>query len=326
MKRSLEPSILTGTALLLTTLLLLPALAYAERFEDSESANERRSQWMFVSPVGALFKLLPTLDPDEPTLRFASLGGRKEATAGGQFIVAGRRSSALDVSINLSGFIALINFDDQQAMPWQSFRGYMGINTIWRSRWLDERLLPRGGELFLELGFYHESDHAVSLDSFSYHYLRNPMAPFDNGNFSSFEFFKLRLRHQHRFLSGRIVWTNALGVRAFTPSINPWAHRDLRYAVSAETRCSVGLVRRLHAFFGLFYESLANDFVSRDHNFQYDLDGTSLRYLLMEWGFALRSRGGQSLLLSLTFSRSNGRGLDFAEMRTEWGWSLRGHL
>lgn len=315
-----------GTLLLLTSFFLSPALARAERQVDSESTDERRSQWMFVSPVGALFRLLPTLDPDEPTLRFASLGGRKEAMAGGQFIVAGRRNSALDVSINLSGFIALINFDDQQAMPWQSFRGYLGVNTIWRSRWLDERLLPHGGELYFELGFYHESDHAVSFDDFSYHFLRNPFAPFDNGNFSSFEFVKLRLRHQHRFLSGRLVWTNALGIRAFTPSFNPGDQRELRYAVSAETRCSVGLVRHLHAFFGLFYESLANDFVSRDNNFRFDLDGTPLRYLFMEWGIALRSRGGQSLLLSLTFSRSHGRGIDFADMRTEWGWSLRGHL
>lgn len=326
MRRSIYPAICEAPILLLAVLLLTPCLAHGEHREVLENSGDGRSRWIFVSPVGALFRLLPTLDPDEPTLRFASLGGRKEATAGGQFIVAGRRNAVLDMSINLSGFIALINFDDQQAMPWQSFRGYMGINTIWRSRWLDERLLPRGGELYLELGFYHESDHAVSLDAFSYRYLRIPTAPFDNGNFSSFEFFKLRLRHQHRFLSGRLVWTNALGIRAFTPSINPLDHRELRYSVSAETRCSVGLVRRLHTFFGLFFESLANDFVSRDNNFRYDLDSTSLQHLLMEWGIALRSRSGQSLLLSLTFSRSNGRGLDFAEVRTEWGWSLRGHL
>jgi hypothetical protein len=228
--------------------------------------------------------------------------------------------------LTFGGFLALVNIDEYQAMPWQTYRANMGINTIWRSRRLDERVLPDDGSFILELGFFHESDHAASVDAFRDRFLLTPGDRFDNGNFSAYEYFKLRLRYEQRFLDERVALLNAIGGRFFTPSFNPGDRRELLAAFNVETRGSFRLVSRLFAFLGIYYELVGNRFSSAANDMRYSLEETPLHYLIVETGFSWRSRGGHSFQISFLYSRSHGRGLDFTLLRPNLGLMIRGQL
>jgi len=308
------PSLIIFTA----ALLLARPSGAQQRSEDAE--------WHFGAPVGDLIPLMPSADPDEPGFRLTYYGARAEAMVGGQLVLFGRSSPKVDFALALGSFLALANLDDRSALPWETLRAGLGGNILLRSRWLEAQIMPPQSALILELGYFHESDHAVSESRYRTRFLSDPSSEFDNGNFSSFEHFKVRLRYQQRIAGDRISLLVAVGGRFFTPSMNSDDRRKLVAAFSGEARFSVRLVSRLFAFVAGFYELLGNDFDGALEGFSAHLEGDLLHYLLAEAGIAYRPAGGHMISLSAIFNRSNGRGIDFPDLRTEWGVGLRGSL
>jgi hypothetical protein len=290
------------------------------------AARAERGQWQFISTAGRTFELLPSSDPDEPALRLSFLGGKLEAMSGTSLVIAARRSRRLTFGITLPAFIALLNFSEDNAMPWQTFRGSLGLGVIFRPERPFGRPPPPGGALVIEAAYIHESDHAVDLDGYRLTFVEYPYLTFDNGNFSSYEWLKLRVRYQQRLAGDRVRLLGAVGYRYFTPSINPGDRRELEHSFSLEARGWVRLVRRLSFHFGAYAEVLANGFSSAANRIRADLERDPLLTFLVEAGLTVSEFRGRSFQVSFLYSNSNGRGLCFPVRRSELGVSLQIHL
>ena len=262
----------------------------------------------------------PRADPDQPSLRYGLHGGRWKAMAGAGVVLAGVESDRLRLGLALDGFIELINFDHGEPVPWESYRANVGFEVLAESPALARALLPPGGRLYLAVGWFHESDHAANEQGYVAQYLapqsflpgQGSIYPsLDNGNFSSYEYVKLRAVYRQPLLRGRLTAQSALGARLFPGAIDPGSIRALRAAVLAEARLTVRVSDGVRPFASAYYELLANDFVAQDHGFRFGLERTPLRYEIVHLGVDLVSAGGGIWSPYLSYSSSHGRGIDF---------------
>jgi hypothetical protein len=262
----------------------------------------------------------PRADPDQPSLRYGLHGGRWKAMAGAGVVLVGVESGRLRIGLGLDGFIELINFDHGEPVPWESYRANVGFEVLAESPALSRALLPRGGRLSLAVGWFHESDHAANQDGYVEQYLvpreslsgkRLIYPSLDNGNFSSYEYVKVRAVYRQPLLGDRLTAQTALGARLFPGTIDPDSIRGLRAGLLAEARLMVRVSEGFHPFASAYYELLANDFVAKDHGFRFGLDRTPLLYEIVHLGVDLVSAGGGICSPYLSYSRSHGRGIDF---------------
>jgi hypothetical protein len=262
----------------------------------------------------------PRADPDQASLRYGLHGGRWKAMLGAGVVLVSVESDRLRLGLALDGFVELINFDKGEPVPWESYRANVGFEVLAESPSLSRALLPPGGRLTLALGWFHESDHAANQDGYIKEYLVEPsflsgkglISPsLDNGNFSSYEYVKLRAGYRQPLLGGRLTAQSALGARLFPGTIDPGSIRGLRAAVLAEARLTVRVSEGVRPFASAYYELLANDFVARDHGFRFGLDRMPLRYEIVHLGVDLVSAGGGICSPYVSYSSSNGRGIDF---------------
>lgn len=262
----------------------------------------------------------PRADPDQPSLRYGLHGGRWKAMAGAGVLLVGVESDRLRLGLALDGLIELVNFDRGEPVPWESYRANVGFEVLAESPTLARALLPPGGRLTLALGWFHESDHAANQQSYVDQYLAPPSYPsgqgaleasLDNGNFSSYEYVKLRAVYRQPLFHGRLTAQSSLGARLFPGAIDPGSIRTLRAAAIVEARLTVRAGEGAHPFASAYYELLANDFVARAHGFRFGLDRTPLRYAIVHLGVDLVSASGGIWSPYLSYSSSNGRGIDF---------------
>jgi hypothetical protein len=261
----------------------------------------------------------PRADPDQPSLRYGLHGGRWKAMAGAGVVLAGIESDRLRLGLALDGFIELINFDRGEPVPWESYRANVGFEVLAESPTLARALLPPGGRLYLAVGWFHESDHAANEQGYVAQYLApqsflpggSIYPSLDNGNFSSYEYVKLRAVYRQPLLRGRLTAQSALGARLFPGTIDPDSIRALRAAVLAEARLTVRVSEGVRPFASAYYELLANDFVAQAHGFRFGLDRTPLRYEIVHLGVDLVSAGGGIWSTYVSYSSSHGRGIDF---------------
>lgn len=255
----------------------------------------------------------PSSDPDRAQLRYGILGGRWQAMGGGGVVLVGGPLANLRAAVALEGFIELVNFTQEEPVPWESFRANIGFNTLFEAPDLARALLPAGGRLQLAIGWFHESDHAANLDGYLRDYLASVAAypDFDNGNFSAYEYVKVRLAWQQALWGERVTTHTAVAARLFPPPINPGSLREMRGGFSAETRVSVRATDALHPFLASYFELVFNDFVAAREGFRGGLDAEPLRYRTVSAGLDVRSASGATMSPELVFSSSHGRGVDF---------------
>ncbi len=255
----------------------------------------------------------PSSDPDRAMLRYGILGGRWQAMGGGSVVLAGGDLGEVRAGVALAGFVELVNFTQEEPVPWESFRANIGLDTLFEAPRLTRAILPAGGRLYLTLGWFHESDHAANLDGYKRDFLTNVASypDFDNGNFSSYEYVKLRVAWQQEHLCGRLTTLVGLGGRFFLPSINPGSLREMQGSFSAETRLRLRATDKLSPFVASSFELVWNDFVAAQHGFRGGLDAEPLRYRTLSAGLDIRSAGGAVAIPELVFSSSHGRGVDF---------------
>lgn len=257
----------------------------------------------------------PRADPDQPALRYALHGLRWKAMAGDSVVLAGVTSDALRIGLSLDGFIELVNFDTGFPVPWQSYRANIGFNLLAESPRLSRALLPAGGRLQISLGWFHESDHVADLDSYLAQYVSPRVlaagAWFDNGDFSSYEYIKLRAAVRQPLLGGRLTTMAALGARVFPKTIDPYSIRALRASALAEARVTARVTEGVRPFVSAYFELLESGFSAREEAFSFGLERAPLRYAIVNLGVDLVSRSGSIVSLFASYSRSHGRGVDF---------------
>jgi hypothetical protein len=256
----------------------------------------------------------PSSDPDNAMLRYGILGGRWAAMGGQRLVLVGGTLGGLRAAISLEGFIELVNFTDEQPVPWESFRANIGFDTLWEAPRLAAAILPPGGRLHLSLGWFHESDHAANLGRYMRDYLAGFtfFSRFDNANFSAYEYVKLRVGWQQALWGGRITTQTTLGARFFPPPINPGSIRAMRWAFLSDVRVSARATDALRPFVAGYFELVGNDFDAAREGFRGGEGREPLRYRTISAGLDLRAAGGAVVSPEIVYSSSHGRGIDFA--------------
>lgn len=262
----------------------------------------------------------PRADPDQPSLRYGFHGGRWRAMGGGDVALVTLASDALRIGLALGGFIELVNFNQGEPVPWESYRANIGFDVLAESPRLSRALLPPAGRIHLAVGWFHESDHAANLDGYFAKYLAPRSFPggfgsftpsLDNANFSAYEYVRIRAVYRQPLWGGRLTAQSALGARLFPEPINPGSLRAMRAAILVETRLAAQISAGVRPFVAAYFELVDNDFVARDHGFQFGLNRTPLRYTIVNLGLDMVSAGGAIVSPYVTYSRSHGRGIDF---------------
>jgi hypothetical protein len=180
----------------LLTALYVVASASQARADETWASRAWRVQTLVT--VHRFIPDEPRADPDQPSLRYGFHGGRWRAMGGGGIALVTLESDALRLGLALDGFIELVNFNQGEPLPWESYRANIGFDFLTESPRLSRALLPPGGRIHLAVGWFHESDHAASLDYYKAHYLSFPggfgsiIPSLDNANFSSYEYVKIR--------------------------------------------------------------------------------------------------------------------------------------
>lgn len=316
----------------LTPLMAAIVTVSAPSARAEEPGGPRASRVETLMSVRRFLADAPRADPDQPSLRYSFQSGRWRAMGGGGVVLVALESDALRLGLALDGFIELVNFDEGEPVPWESYRANIGFDMLAESPRLSRALLPPGGRIYLSIGWFHESDHAANLSGYEAQYLAprslpgdfGPSSPsFDNGNFSAYEYVKIRAVYRQPLLGGRLIVEEALGARLFPEPINPGSIRLMRSAILAEPRLAVQISAGVRPFVSAYFELLDNGFVAREHGFHYGLDQTPLRYTVAHLGVDLVGAGGAVVSPYMTYSSSHGRGVDFPRFfGSELGFGL----
>jgi hypothetical protein len=296
---------------------VIAALAVSSSVRAEEAPGARAWSVETLVTVHRFTGDAPRADPDQPALRYGLYGLRWKAMAGDGVVLVGLTSDTLRLGLALDGFVELVNFDTGYPVPWESYRANIGLDLLAESPRLSRALLPRGGQLQLSLGWFHESDHAANLSGYVAEFLTprgffaGSVASFDNADFSSYEYVKLRGVYRQPLWGGRLTTTSALGARLFPKAIDPGTLRAMHAAVLAEGRLAVRATEGVRPYASAYFELASNGFSARANGFSQGGEGEPLRYAIVNLGVDLVSRSGAIFSPSLTYSRSYGRGVDF---------------
>lgn len=307
--------LLARAALAAPLVLAVLAAASPIRAEEAGGTPARRVETLVT--VHRFTGDEPRADPDQPSLRYGLYGLRWKAMAGEGVVLVGLTSETLRLGLALDGFVELVNFDTGYPVPWESFRANIGLDLLAESPRLSRAILPRGGQLQLSLGWFHESDHAANLTDYVAQYLApsgsfaGAVASFDNANFSSYEYVKLRGSYRQPLWGGRLTTTSTLGARLFPKAIDPGTLRAMHAAVLAEGRLTVRATEGVRPYASAYFELVGNGFSARANGFSRSADREPLRYAIVSLGVDLVSRSGAIFSPFVTCSRSHGRGVDF---------------
>jgi hypothetical protein len=194
----------------------------------------------------------------------------------------------------------------------------VGFELLVGSPRLSRALLPEGGALHLGLGWFHESDHVAAQGAYANEFLtpvrigglqREPS--FDNGNFNSFEYVKIRAAYRQPYLDERLSLEFAVGSRLFPSPIDSLAHRGQCLSALIESRVTIRATSTLHPYWAGYFEFVKNDFVARQAGFAFDLERAPARFVILDLGLDLVSQNGAIFGPYLRYSNSFGRGVDF---------------
>lgn len=307
-------------ALRAVTSALLAAAALAVESPARADGGAGSGGWQFewLVTVHRFINDEPRADPDQASLRYGLHGLRWKAMAGDGIVLAAVTSDTLRLGLALHGFIELVNFNTGYPVPWESYRANVGMELLAESPRLNRALLPRGGQLQLSVGWFHESDHVANLNAYIADYVRSSpytfataLSSFNNGEFSSYEQVKLRAVYRQPLWAGRLTAMTALGTRLFPKPIAPHSVRAMHAAVLAEGRLTLRITSAVRPFVSTYFELVGNGFRAQAQGFNYGADAQPLRYAILNLGVDLVGKGGTMVSPFFTYSRSHGRGVDF---------------
>lgn len=256
-------------------------------------------------------------DPDEPRFSYGTIGPRSRSTFGSHLGLVGFRTQEHRIILALSPLLELSNISGQP-ISWQSFRANVGLNVLWSPPLAHRR------RLVVHTGFFHESDHVADLETYRESFLADPVAPLDNGNFSSFEYLKVRGDFSQGWLVARglpLTLVVSPGLRVFTPNFNRGDSRGDVLAVQNEIRFDVAWLPQVSTWVAAYGEIGLRNFEQTDlYRAAHSGPPVSRRLLL---GVTARHRGPARFVFQIGYDNSNGRGVDF--MR-RWGHAVTAEI
>ena len=237
-----------------------------------------------------------TAEPDAANHNIKITEGHLSARLGQSLALVSSKQQEHWWAILAEPFVELHNFQTGEAVPWQ----------LWRAQFSLGALLGRG-PLSLELSYVHESDHATDVAFITKHSNLKPEF-FDNRSLRSFEYFKVAPAFTSQ--SSWLLWQIRPVGRIYTIPLNSSASRNLKWALGSEARAGYKVNNGFVLWLGGYYELIQTDYISKQNDYATPLPGDlwyRTVFLAASW------QSNSRIELSLGYTDSNGRGLDFLQ-------------
>jgi hypothetical protein len=291
----------------------------------SQSDSIKINKLKFISGSNEARLNLPlSINPDFYCLKIARWGAKWSNSIGNTIGLINYEGKKIKITLSISGFIELHDFDKYQFMSWQLWRGNLGSSVFFNLPYFDN-FLNKKGRLVIETGWYHESQHVTDLTAYAIHFLDlnsfNPYS-FPNADIRSFEYYVIGFCYdwQTENKQWRLFFNPRY--RQF-PNTLLRNERILINAYSAE----FGIHRKLSHYANLyaqgFYEKINNSFEAKKNNYVGNWNKEPFVYQNIEIGLIFQNKEKRQFNLFLNYSRSNGRGLDFINVYIEYGLGFR---
>ena len=266
---------------------------------------------------------LSMIDPDLPALQISRFGGRWRNKVGTSIELFSVNFSSVTAEFCLEPFVEIHDFNRKNDFSWELWRGSLGVNMFWIYHMKDFNFYYLPKKLIVELGYYHESEHASSAgftDEFTNYFV---FESFPNGTFGSFEYVKGKINFVHTVNNNAQFFQWSLGGKYFPLPIEPGAGRKLRRAFWADFLFKNMLSNKMSVYLGGYYEAISTEFVASESNFKTDFVNGTLHYRILELGIEYTMPGGSRLMPFVSYSNSSGRGLDFLRNYDDLGWGIK---
>jgi hypothetical protein len=282
----------------------------------------------------ALLHVGPDMDPDGAWAGYGGQARRWTAHIGTHLSLFGGERGPVVASLGLQGFTEIANFTGSVPVSYESFRAHIGLDSLWSIPALDASL-PTGGRLHARLGYFHESDHVSDYDTFERRWVEGEVIgagtdfetiiyeDYDDDNVSSYEFVRLRVVWQQPWGDR---WTTTLSAepRRFTPDLNPYARRALRWGAAGEGRVAARLTESGSLALGMRFERWWHDFNPVAVGLRPGLGVAPSTWASAEVAWQWEVRADHTVVPYLAVSDGNGRSADFfVDHGLGWGGGLR---
>jgi len=271
---------------------------------------------LYLTSPKVIFDLPRRIDPDEPLFEFSNFKGMWKAMLGAEMILYALESEYLNFFFSVNGFLDLHNFKTDHPVPWELLRANIGFGLLFELPILNNMLFP-DTRLFGELRFNHESDHILRFLAFQNEFISVPFTIYDLDyiNFSSFDYFKMRMTYQQYFLNRQLRVFVSAGTRFFVYT-NPLSLREMNWSFFSEAQVSFEPVPESNVFMQLsfFYEIIDNDFISGSSGqtiFEIEHNGEDYSCLVIQFAVEIKNQTGFSFIPFIKYYAGNGRGADF---------------
>lgn len=260
------------------------------------------------------------IDPDANAVLLGFEGDKWNNKAGGTYEIKLMSNNQINIWATPGGFVNIHNIHSNQFMSWQLWRGNFGVSGFLEVH--DVKWLLPSSRLIWELAWNHESQHATDIKSYVYKYTYMHPLTFDNGAVRSFEYFKIKANYLWHLSDDKLLLCLGGGYKYFPPPLLR-TQRVLLNAAILEISMERKLFKNFFAYNKFYYETIRNDFVAQEMDYQGNWDKEPFRYRIVEAGIGHISNKHKITHLYLNYSHSNGRGLDFVEVFKSFGFGAR---
>ena len=262
-----------------------------------------------------------TIDPDAFSNILGKVGETWNNKVGGSYSLILRRGNTLNIGARIGGFVNINNFDRGGFFSWQLWRGSPGLYAFFELR--DTKWLSKGKRLWIEIGYSHESQHITDLTGYQFVFIDRQAQNLRINPVRSFEYFKTKVSYSSSSNNDRWQLTPTLGYKLFPNPLQSFVERDLTHAVFAEIAVNYKIKRTIFLYGNAYYEAIYNRFSSEENYFKESWEGQAFQYRMAEIGLSFINSKDQFISLFLSYTKSNGRGMDFLKQYEEIGWGMR---
>jgi hypothetical protein len=289
---------------------------------NSVTADKNSVEIYYLESSKKILQLPLSIDPDEPLFEYSGQGGTVwHGKTGIQIILIGIGSKYINSYLTMTGFFEAHNFTPGLPICFQLSRSNVGFNSIWEPN-LGKYNFMRNKRIIFELGFNHESDHIVSVDSYENHFLIDELHSIDYINFSAFEYLKPAVTYSQELFDQKIHTSASFGLKRFF-YVNTGSIRKMNNSFLCEMTIRFKVYRHFFVRGSGYYESISNDFVSREEGFRIPHNKENYRWKIGEFGFEVNNPEGADFVLFYKYENSNGRGADFLKKYEGSGFGIK---
>ncbi len=301
----------------LTFFYLVLSLSIVKSQQPSKQKN-KNVQFLPSVHIRSLYPV--SIHPDNYNVRLSRTGNKWRNMIGVQAPILAVNQKQISASFAVEGFIELHDFQEDQLLSWQMWRGNIGLNSFWEWAPLNAATPNRWQRSFLlEFGWDHESQHVTDTENFFREFQNEEVSELMNPTLRSFEYIKWKLHTCFQSPNSNWSFYGVIGTRIF---FNP-IHDDILRENKVSTSLEIGIHRHLTSMINI-YSHYFYEYISHDQNTLSNLlTRFPLQYRIWEGGIGIRNDQHRLLSIFFTYSDSNGRGIDYVRTYQEFGWGLR---